>query len=169
MKIIIIMALIFFLIIAAFGLYRQTNYIQIKLLLYGNMRTSNCLYVDLSDDKDKIKIDNFDKNKLINSLTGLHGIKEIQINSSNVTILNDKNADEINMIQTANELNKIYGNRDTTYVSVTKNKNNKDNVATYTIIKKNKFTYFKKSENSAAEIPDTDFYIYGYGEPPVCI
>lgn len=135
---------------------------RIKLLLYGNMKTSNCIYVDISDDEDKMKMDNIDKNKILNNLIGKHGIKEINVSTTSVSITCNGPIIEENIRLIAGEINKIYGNNNT-YINVIKDKN----ILVYSITNKDKFTYFKKSDN--IEIPDLDFYVYGYGESPVCI
>lgn len=170
MIIIIIIAIIAIIaiLILLFGLYFNDK--KTKLLLYGNMKTSNCIYTDLSDDndKDKIKIDDPHKNMSVKVLVGKYGIKEIHINSLSLTILYNSAVNDVSITQTINDLNKIYGNNNT-YISAIKDKNNTNNTIIYTIINKNKFIYFKKSENSSVEIPDIDFYIYGHGEPPICV
>lgn len=138
------------------------DYKNIKLLLSGNMKTSDCINVDISDDKDKIKMNNINKNKILNDLIGKYGIKEVYINTSSVSITCINSIVDENIRLIANEINKMYGNNDT-YVNVIKDKN----ILVYSIIKRDKFAYFKKSAD--IEIPDVDFYVYGYGESPTCI
>lgn len=136
---------------------------RIKLLLSGNMKTSNCIHVDISDDKDKMKMDNIDKNKILNNLIGKYGINEINVSTTSVSITCTGPIIEENIRLIAGEINKIYGNNNNNYVNVIKDKN----ILVYSITNKDKFAYFKKSDN--IEIPDVDFYVYGYGESPVCI
>lgn len=139
----------------------------IRLLISGNSSKSKCIYVNLSEKPKLINLDDEEKNKRIKNLVGKYEIENVAINSPMILVKFNKIELNNNIRKTAEEINNLYGD-EFTYVIVLSPNDSKLNTI-FQLTKKENFSFITKPSNITIDIPDINYYVYGYGESPKCV